>query len=386
MKKILMLFFIFIIVMIPNCRAESTDILQSQQEALGISEFLSKSQKYTDNVFDDINVKDVFKDAITGKVENNKLFGKLLNILGKETKEVISNIGIILIVIVIHSILATISDNLGNKGVAQVAYLAELAIIITLVLKSFAGIISMTKESIDNLVGFSNSLIPLLITLMLTTGSFVSAGVVKPILLFLINFIGNFIIDFIFPLVVIGTTLSIISKISSKVKIDKLAKFLKSASVWILGIIMTLFVTVLSLEGSITETVDGVTAKTAKAAVSTVIPVVGKILGDATDAVIGSAGILKNAVGTIGIIVIMGICILPIIKLSLLSFTYYIAACVCEPIGDEKVIALLESISDTFKILLAIIFCIALMLIIGITIVIKVSNGTLLYRWKESND
>ena len=143
---------------------------------------------------------------------------------------------------------------------------------------------------------------------------------------------------------------------------------------------MTLFVTVLSLEGSITETVDGVTAKTAKAAVSTVIPVVGKILGDATDAVIGSAGILKNAVGTIGIIVIMGICILPIIKLSLLSFTYYIAACVCEPIGDEKVIALLESISDTFKILLAIIFCIALMLIIGITIVIKVSNGTLLYR------
>ena len=76
----------------------------------------------------------------------------------------------------------------------------------------------------------------------------------------------------------------------------------------------------------------------------------------------------------------MGICILPIIKLSLLSFTYYIVACVCEPIGDEKVIALLESISDTFKILLAIIFCIALMLIIGITIVIKVSNGTLLYR------
>lgn len=383
MKKILMFFLIFIIVMVPTCMAESTensDILQSQQEALGISEFLSKSQKYTDNVFDDINVNDVFKDAITGKVENNKLFGKLLNILGKETKDVISNIGIILIVVVIHSILATISDNLENKGVTQVAYLAELAIIITLVLKSFAGIINITKESVDNLVGFSNSLIPLLITLMLTTGSFVSAGVVKPILLFLINFIGNFIVDFIFPLVTIGTTLSIISKISNKVKIDKLAKFLKSASVWILGIIMTLFVTVLSLEGSITETVDGVTAKTAKAAVSTVIPVVGKILGDATDAVIGSAGILKNAVGTIGIIVIIGICILPIIKLSLLSFTYYIAACVCEPIGDEKVIALLESISDTFKILLAIIFCIALMLIIGITIVIKVSNGTLLYR------
>ena len=143
---------------------------------------------------------------------------------------------------------------------------------------------------------------------------------------------------------------------------------------------MTLFVTVLSLEGTITETVDGVTAKTAKAAVSTVIPVVGKILGDATDAVIGCAGILKNAVGFVGILVIIGICIAPVLKLALLSFAYYVASCVCQPIADEKVIGLLDSIGDTFKILLAIIFCLAVLLIVGLTIVMKVSNGTLLYR------
>ena len=238
----------------------------------------------------------------------------------------------------------------------------------------------MVRGSVVDLVGFSNSLIPLMLTLMLTTGSIVSAGVIKPVLLILINFIGNFITNFILPLVTIGTTLAIVSKISNKVKIDKLAKFMKTASVWILGIIMTLFVTVLSLEGSITETVDGVTAKTAKAAVSTVIPVVGKILGDATDAVIGGAGILKNAVGFVGVFVIIGICITPIIKLMILSFTYYIASCICQPIADEKIIGLLDSIGDTFKILLAIIFCVSVMLIIGLTIVMKISNSTLLYR------
>ena len=285
-----------------------------------------------------------------------------------------------MIVIIIHSILVNISENLGNKSVSQIAYFVEYIVIITLVLNNFSDIINMVKNSIINLVGFSNSLIPLMITLMLTTGSIVSAGVIKPVLLILINFIGNFITDFILPLVIIGTTLAIVSKISNKVRIDKLAKFMKSAGVWILGIIMTLFVTVLSLEGSITETVDGVTAKTAKAAVSTVIPVVGKILGDATDAVIGCAGILKNAVGFVGILVIIGICIVPIIKLALLSFTYYITSCVCQPIADEKVIGLLDSIGDTFKILLGIIFCVSVMLIIGLTIVMKVSNGTLLYR------
>lgn len=379
MKKIVILFFSFLFLCSPIYGTDM-DILASQQEALGISDFISTSKKYTQDSLDGVDIQDIFKSAITGRVGNTNLLNNILNVLGRETKTAVSNIGIIMIVIIIHSILVTISENLGNKSVSQIAYFVEYTIIIALVLNNFADIIGMVKESIVDLVGFSNCLIPLLITLMLTTGAIVSAGVIKPVLLFLINFIGNFIIDFILPLVMIGTTLGIISKISNKVRIDKLAKFLKSAGVWILGVIMTLFVTILSLEGSITETVDGVTAKTAKAAVSTVIPVVGKILGDATDAVIGCAGILKNAVGLIGILVIIGICIVPIIKLSLLSFTYYIASCICQPIADEKIISLLDSIGDTFKILLAIIFCISVMLIIGLTIVIKVSNGTLLYR------
>lgn len=379
MKKVL-IWFLFFISMSTQIFATDEEILNSQQEALGISDFINASKQYTEDSLVDLDIQNIFEDAITGRIGNTNLFNNLLNLLGRETKTAVSNIGIIMIVIVIHSILVNISESLGNKSVSQIAYFVEYIVIITLVLNNFSDIINMVKEAIVNLVGFSNNLIPLLITLMLTTGAIVSAGVIKPVLLILINFIGNFIADFILPLVIIGTTLSIVSKISNKVRIDKLAKFMKSAGVWILGIIMTLFVTVLSLEGSITETVDGVTAKTAKAAVSTVIPVVGKILGDATDAVIGCAGILKNAVGFVGIIVIAGICLVPIIKLTLLSFTYYIASCICQPIADEKVIGLLDSIGDTFKILLGIIFCVSVMLIIGLTIVMKVSNGTLLYR------
>jgi len=379
MKKILFIFSLCICIS-TKIFAIDTEILSNQEKSLGISDFISASQKYTQESLGDLELQDIFKDAITGKIENNSIFRSITNLLGKELKTSVTNIGIIMIVIIIHSILVNISESLGNKSVSQIAYFVEYIVIITIVLSNFSDIINMVKDSIINLVGFSNSLIPLLITLMLTTGAIVSAGVIKPVLLILINFIGNFIINFILPLVIIGTALSIVSKISNKVKIDKFAKFLKSCSTWILGTIMTLFVTVLSLEGTVTGLVDGVTAKTTKAAVSTVIPVVGKILGDATDAVLGCAGILKNAVGVVGIIVVLGICLTPIIKLTLLSLTYYIASCVCQPIADEKILGLLDNISDTFKILLAIIFCVSVMLIVGLTIVINISNGTLLYR------
>lgn len=72
--------------------------------------------------------------------------------------------------------------------------------------------------------------------------------------------------------------LSIISNISDRVQIDKLSKYINTSVVWILGIVLTVFVGVSSLEGSITNGVDALTVKTTKAAVSNFIPIVGKIL------------------------------------------------------------------------------------------------------------
>ena len=93
---------------------------------------------------------------------------------------------------------------------------------------NFVQILDMVKDSIQNLVNFMNTLIPIVITLMLTTGNIASANLMQPILIFVITFMGNFITGIIIPLVLISTSLGIISKISDKIQIDKLSKFFKS--------------------------------------------------------------------------------------------------------------------------------------------------------------
>ena len=285
-----------------------------------------------------------------------------------------------MVIIVVHSILKNISEGLENKGIAQITYYVQYILIVTLVMTNFVQILEIVKEAIQNLVGFMNSLIPIMITLMITTGSIVSANLLQPIILFMITFIGNFITGVIIPLVLISTSLGIISKISDRIQIDKLSKFFKSSVVWILGLVLTLFVGVVSVEGTLSSSVDGVTAKTAKAAVSSFIPVVGKILGDAVDTVIGCSSILKNATGIIGIIILLGIAVIPIIKLIVLMAIYYLGAALCQPIADSKIISLLEQIGDTFKTLLAIMCSVSVMFIIGTTLVVKISNSGLMYR------
>ena len=245
---------------------------------------------------------------------------------------------------------------------------------------NFSDIVNLVKETTTNLIGFMNTLIPVLISLMLYTGSITTSSILEPIILFMINFIGNLIQDLFIPILLIITTISIVSKISDKVQVEKIAKFLKSSTIWFLGIILTVFVGVVSLEGTLSSSIDGITAKTAKSIVSSGVPVVGKILGDVVDSVLGCGVILKNAVGLVGVIVIIGICILPILKLSVLTISYQLVASVGGVIADEKIVKLLEQIADIFKILLAILCTISFMVIIGTALLLKMSNIGMMYR------
>ena len=77
---------------------------------------------------------------------------------------------------------------------------------------------------------------------------------------------------------------------------------------------------------------------------------------------------------------IVGICIVPLIKLGVLTISYKLTAGVSETIADKKIVELLNQMGDVFKLLLGILSALSVMLIIGITLVLKISNSGMMYR------
>lgn len=380
-EKIITIIVMVLIVFLSNSSyANDNQTIIEQQEEFKIQDFIKNAEKFTGEFFEDIDINEILNDAIKGEVDNSTLLKKILNILGKEVTTNIKSLVSILAIILIHSILKSISESLENNNISKLIYYVQYILIVTVIMSNFTDIIKLVQDTTGNLIGFMNALVPLLITLMMYTGSITTSSVVEPIILFMINFIGNIIQNLIIPFVLVLTSLVIISKISDKVHIDKLSKFFKSGIVWFLGIVLTVFVGIVSLEGTLSSSVDGITAKTTKAVVSSAIPVVGKILGDAVDTVLGCGIVLKNAVGLVGVVIVIGICIMPILKLFVLSVSYKLLSTVVQPIADEKIIDLLEQIGDIFKIFLGILCAISFMLIIGTTLVLKISNGTMMYR------
>lgn len=359
----------------PPISQANNEIINSQIEDTGISSFLNESEKYVSNTFPDMNITDVFNTSVSGNLEVSGIWGWIINLLGDELETAIKSVVTILIIIIIHSVLKSIIENLGNDGVSKIAYFIQYLIIVGLIVNTFTDMLEIVEDAIVNISNFMNLLIPILITLMMTSGSIVSSGIAETVLLFAINIMSNLISKFIIPLILVATTLSIVSNFSDKVHVDRLSKFIKSAVIWILGVILTIFVCLLSIEGTLGQSVDGLTSKTAKAAVSTFIPVVGKVIGDSVETVIGCANILKNAVGAIGLVVILGIVAVPIIKVTIMWALIKILSALCEIIADEKVVKLLDAIGDSYKTLFGILVSVSVMFIVGITIVLRMTSG-----------
>lgn len=252
---ILMIFFINIPISY-SIDEDTTGTIESQQEEFGISDFIKGAQEYSGEFFEGIDVNDILQNAIKGEVDNTTILKRVLNLLGQEFIESLKGIGSILVIILVHSLLKSISESLENDNISKLIYYVQYILIVTIVLMNFSDIIKMVQETCTNLVGFMNMLVPLLISLMLYTGSITTSGIIEPIILFMINFIGNLIQTIIIPLVLIFASLIILSKLTDKIQIDRLSKILKSGIIWALSITLTIFVGVISLEGTLSSSVD----------------------------------------------------------------------------------------------------------------------------------
>ena len=172
-----------------NAESITTQMIQDEKETFGINDFLNETEKYTDDFFDDMNMSDVLNSAITGKIDNNKILKKLLNIFGKEIVSSLKTIIAVLVIVLIHSILKTVAENLETSNISNIIYYVQYILIVTIVMSNFSNILLTITNTINNLVGFTNTLVPLLITLMIYTGNIATSSLLQPIILFIIEFL-----------------------------------------------------------------------------------------------------------------------------------------------------------------------------------------------------
>ena len=340
------------------------------------------SEQGIKEIIPEFDPQKIMGDAAKGKFEFS-FTGLVNSLLSFLFKEIYVNIGLLIklvVIVVFCAILRNLQSSFLSESVGEIAFYACYIVIVAIMMISLDTVLSMGREIIDNLVNFMHATIPVLITLLISGGNLTSAGVFQPILIMIVEFSATIIKNVFMPLITLSIIVSIVDNISDKIQISRLAQFFKQISLWGLGLMLTIFVGILAVQGSLGAVVDGITSKTAKFAIGAFIPVAGKYLADAADAVIGCTLLIKNAAGIAAMIGILGICIVPLLKIFALIALYRITCILVEPIADKRITNCISDMATALTFILGIAASVALMFLISITAIIGASNISSMMR------
>ena len=302
-----------------------------------------------------------------GNLSVSTVISAVVSLFFKEVKTVLSLAFSIVVIGIICSLFKNLQSSFSSEGISQIAFFACYAILIILLSKTFIISLSLAKDVIVQIATFMDKVLPLLAALLIASGGLTQAATMDPIILGATILIPKIYLNIIIPLILITFVLQFANNISTEPKLSNLCGLIKKSTVWIQGFIITVFIGVLTIRGISSSTIDAVTLKTTKFTIDNFIPIVGKSLSDAISSVAGYSLIIKNAIGSIGLIVI----IFPIIKIVLSSLIFKLSAALLEPITDKRITSSIAAAGESLILIMSCVLCVSLMFFVLIAIMIS---------------
>jgi len=345
-------------------------------------EFIEEIKQQGNPAFQEGGARDLIKKIVTGQFSLNlRDFG--IHIARIFYREVMENLGLIIRIMalaVVCGVLKNMQDSFQSVSAAEVAYFVCYMVVALMVIHSIMSAVEVGRKAVDTMTSFTQGFFPVLLALLVSIGGVTSSAILKPTVGLLAGFMGMVLEHVMFPLILASVVVIMINHISDKVQLNRLSSLLKNICEWTLGFIFTAFVGALVVQGVMAASIDGVSIRTAKFAVDTFVPVVGKMFAQAVDMVVGCSLLIKNAVGLVGLLVIASICLYPVLKILGLMAVYKLASAVLEPVTDKRIADCLNDIGNMMIIIVITVAGMAMVFFLAITLIIGVGNAATMMR------
>lgn len=265
----------------------------------------------------------------------------------------------------------------------QVALLTRSIIFIVLVgicLHAFTAALNLAGSALDNMIDFTLAVLPTLGALLSAQGSLASSAMLHPLIIFSISFFGSAIRNVIFPLIFLSAILGLVNQFSPHFKVGRLGAFFKDLSVWGIGLCMTIFMGIITVQGAAGTVADAVSLRTAKYMTGALIPVVGKMLADSVETVAGASLILKNGIYLGGTLVLLVMTAFPLIKLAAMAIVFKLSAALIQPLGENNLGEAINSMGNSLALVFGALACASVFFILAVTVVVGAGNAAIMMR------
>lgn len=280
----------------------------------------------------------------------------------------------ILIIAVIAAVFHNFSTVFKNRQICEISFYVLYLLLIALCLSSFQIVIDWVSEGVESLTGFMTVFCPIyFLAVSLAKGS-VTAVAFYNLVLFFIYIIEVVIVYFLLPVIHIYIMVKVLDFLSSQEYLSKFAELIEVAVSWLLKTLVACVIGVNVVQGMISPAIDTV-KRSAVTRTAEALPGVGDAVGGVAEVVVGTAVLVKNGIGTVGMIVCLSLCIVPLAQMAAIALMYKLAAAVIQPVSDKRIVGCVECVGDGCRLLMRVIFTVGLLFLLTIVIVSYVTSN-----------
>lgn len=261
-------------------------------------------------------------------------------------------------------LLVSLIQSFSGSASAIIELAGTLSIGLILLQPSNA-LIHLGTKTIGELSEYGKLLLPVMTTAMAAQGGVTSSTALYAGTAIFDAILSSAISKLIVPLLYIYICLSVANSVLGEEILKNFRDFIKWLMTWSLKIILYVFTGYIGITGVVSGATDAAAMKAAKLTISGVVPVVGGILSDASEAILVSAGVLKSAAGVYGLIAMIAMWIGPFLKIGIQYLLLKITAAACSAFGTKQTSSLLQDFAGAMGFILAMIGTVCLMLLIS---------------------
>ena len=261
----------------------------------------------------------------------------------------------------------------GQTAMTRTADMIGVVAITLIAASDTASMIGLGREAIGQIDVFSKTLIPILSAASVACGAVTGAAARQAATLLFSDVLITLISRVLIPVIYLYLSVTAATAALGNRGIAAIAGLIRKGVKGVMTTILVLFTGYLSITGAAAGTADAVTLKTTRLAISSMVPVVGGILSDATETVLVGAASVRSAIGVFGTLVVLGFCVSPFLYLGAQYLIYKMISVLACVLHQGTISELIEQIGAAFGLVLGMLGSCALLILISLIMTITVA-------------
>lgn len=313
------------------------------------------------------------EDALHRILKGEQLFSKeyfvsvaksfLWNQLAAERETMIR----VVLLVLVASLFSNFTNVFGDGRTGEISFYVVYMLLLAALVHAFAGMGTEIAKSLQDCVSFMKALMPSYFLAVTAAGGSASAMVFYESVLVLIYLVQVIFLKGILPGINVYVLLELVNYLHSEDFLSKMSELLRTVLEWGMKTCVAVIIGMQIVQNMISPAIDSLKRDVVGKAAAA-IPGIGNAINGVTEVALGTAVLVRNGLGVIGIVIFLFIGLPPVIRLGTTTLLYKLLAALVQPVSDKRMVGALSTMGDGCMLLLKVLLVTELLVLITIAV------------------